>query len=63
MFEVSHTISWWEWTDDGEIMIESIFSFQNNRDDNQHREGKGQICAIKKTLGIRNDYKVSPVTI
>ena len=31
--------------------LNQYFSFQNDRDDNQHRVGNGQICAIEKDMG------------
>ena len=32
------------WTDDGKIMVESMFPFRNNHDDNEEGDIKGQIC-------------------
>ena len=32
------------WTDDGKITVESMFSFRNNCDENEEGDIKGQIC-------------------
>ena len=32
------------WTDDGKLTVESMFTFQNNHDENQEGDIKGQIC-------------------
>ena len=44
------------------LWLNQYFSFQNNLDENQHREEKDRYVESKKTLGIRNDKKVTPVS-